>query len=164
MERRNLDCQRTGSSVPRVKPKAEPPIVLIDTREQLPLPLPNSRVATLKVGDYSLEGLTEVVAVERKSLPDLYMCVGRERERFERELEKLAKFPYPAIILECSFEDVLAGFGRSEVHPHSAAGSIIAWSTRYRIPIWPAGNRRNAAGIVYKILLKAAEEYANKPS
>ncbi|WP_241160230.1 hypothetical protein [Desulfovibrio sp. ZJ369] len=43
---------------------------------------------SLTVGDYSLEGLTDKVAVERKELPDLVQCLGRERERFERELQR----------------------------------------------------------------------------
>jgi len=141
------------------KLKPDPPKVWIDTREQLPLALPNSEIHTLHVGDYSLEGLEDVVVVERKSLADLFGCIGRERERFERELQSLSKIPYPALVIEASMADVLAGARFSEVHPHAAVGSIIAWSVRYRIPVWLCGDRRAAAGTVYKILLKAAEEY-----
>lgn len=139
------------------KRKPDPPVVVVDTREQLPLALPNSRRGTLRVGDYSLEGMEEVVAVERKSLADLFGCIGRERERFERELEKLAKLPYPALVIEANMADILAGAPFSEVHPHAAIGSVIAWATRYRIPCWLCGTRRNAAATVLKILYKAAE-------
>ena len=64
--------------------------IIIDTREQAPFAFRHERMdattepGTLAVGDYSLAGLEDRVAVERKSLPDLVMCLGRERERFER--------------------------------------------------------------------------------
>ena len=46
---------------------------IIDTREQAPLDLaPLATITgTLSTGDYSVKGLEAVVAIERKSLPDL---------------------------------------------------------------------------------------------
>ena len=61
---------------------------VIDTREQLPYvldPMPVT-TGTLHVGDYSVAGLERVIAVERKALSDFIACCGRERERFQREL------------------------------------------------------------------------------
>src|SRR5262249_9924346 len=102
--------------------------------------------------------LDHLVSVERKSLEDLYACVGASRGRFSRELERLAKLPFPAIVLEASFADLLTAPPFSEVHPHSVIGSLIAWSVKYRIPVWCAGDRRLAAGIVHKILTKALKD------
>jgi ERCC4-type nuclease len=159
-----MDAARYNDAAMK-KSKPDPPVVLIDDREKRPLPLPNSRVQRLEgCGDYSLEGFEDVVRVERKSLGDLYMCVGSERERFKRSLAKLAKLPYRAIVIEASFADILAGFQYSDVHPHQAVGSIIAWSTRHGLPIWLAGDRRAAAGIVLKILCKAAEYHLDSAS
>jgi ERCC4-type nuclease len=130
--------------------------ILIDRREQRPLSLPNSELSTLKTGDYSIrtdtEDYREQIAVERKSLEDLYGCFGQSRDRFERELERLAKFPYPAIVVEATLAEVLGGTQYSKVHPQSAIGSLIAWSVKHRIPCWLAGDRRMAAGTVRKIL------------
>jgi ERCC4-type nuclease len=76
---------------------AQPPdsaiTALIDTREQTPLVLPGIRAKppTLATGDYSVSGLESVVAIERKSLPDLPSCCGRERERFDREATCLSR-------------------------------------------------------------------------
>ncbi|MCL2012618.1 MAG: hypothetical protein FWG75_07530 [Cystobacterineae bacterium] len=60
--------------------------ILIDTREQCGFTFKHERytgteveVGTLDTGDYSLVGLTDRVAVERKSLADLVACLGRER-------------------------------------------------------------------------------------
>ena len=67
-------------------------LIVVDSREQCPFPFAHERYGAktkqgaLTVGDYSLAGLEDKVAVERKSLPDLVACLGRERERFEREL------------------------------------------------------------------------------
>lgn len=130
--------------------------ILIDRREQRPLVLPQSELATLPTADYSIrtdiEDYRDRIGVERKSLEDFYGCVGQSRERFERELERLAKFPYPAIVLECDMASVLQGTEHSRVHPHSAIGSLIAWSVRHRVPVWFCGDRRMAAGTVRKIL------------
>jgi ERCC4-type nuclease len=135
---------------------------LIDTREQRPYSLPNSRVATLKTGDYSVEGFETVIAVERKSHLDLVGCVGQSRERFIRELQRLAEFPYPAIVVEATLEGILAGAEYSQVDPHAAIGSLISWSVRYRVPVWLVGDRRMGAATVRKILLTAVKEIEGK--
>src|SRR5216684_2800905 len=132
-------------------------VILCDTREQLPLTLPNSRRATLATGDYSVEGYEQLIAVERKSHADFVMCVGAERERFERCLARLATYEYPALVLECTMSDLLAGTRFSAVHPNSVIGSLIGWSVKYRLPVWLAGNREHAAMVVTKILHAAVK-------
>lgn len=131
--------------------------IVIDTREQRPLVLPNSIVRTLEVGDYSVTGYENLISIERKSLMDLFGCFGQSRDRFERELAKLSEYPYPAIVIEATLEMVLAGTKFSRVHPQSAIGSLIAWGTKFRIPVWLAGDRRMAAGAVRKILYAAVK-------
>ena len=60
--------------------------VIVDSREQCPVPFAGPRYegvevvpGSLSVGDYSLDGLMDKVAVERKELPDLVQYLGRER-------------------------------------------------------------------------------------
>ena len=79
-------AERPGK-LPVLKP--ENVCALVDTREQLPLFLSPLRsvTTTLATGDYSVRGLENIVAIERKSLPDFLSCVGRERERFDREVQ-----------------------------------------------------------------------------
>ena len=50
----------------------ELPVIIIDSREQIPYEFEGSQVGTLKSGDYSLDGFQDRVAVERKSKADLY--------------------------------------------------------------------------------------------
>lgn len=79
----------------------ELPNVLVDTREQRLLVFPTlpSRSAGLVTGDYLAEALEHVVAVERKSVPDLTGSLSSGRERFERELHRLRGFDVPRLLI-----------------------------------------------------------------
>jgi ERCC4-type nuclease len=69
---------RSGRSIIRSAgvPK---PIVIVDTREQEPLPvfqnhgnwIGGERRMALKTGDYSVEGMESILSLERKSLADI---------------------------------------------------------------------------------------------
>jgi ERCC4-type nuclease len=139
-------------------------VILVDTREQMPLcfgALP-TRAATLRTGDYSVEGCADTVAIERKSLPDLFSCIGQQRDRFERELERLAALRYGAIVVEATMADVLRGCPSSRIHPASAFGSLMSWSVQGRLPIFFCGNRELAARTVTKLLEKCAKHIAGE--
>lgn len=130
-------------------------VILIDTREQCPLrfgPDVATERATLDAGDYSLPGLTERAAIERKSLPDLLACIGPERARFKRELLRLRSYPCRAVVVEAPLSDVLAGRYRARIHPAAALGSLASWQVRYSVPFWFAGDRDAAAAVVKAML------------
>ena len=71
--------------------------VLVDTREQTPFRFNGWAVERrgLVTGDYSIDGLSEYVAIERKTIQDLVGCVGSCRDRFKRELHRLQGYPLP---------------------------------------------------------------------
>lgn len=78
------------------------PLILIDTRENLPWEFPGfrSKVQMLKAGDYSLYGYTKLITVERKSLGDFALS-SRNMDRFKKgQLAKLLKLTYACIIVE----------------------------------------------------------------
>jgi DNA excision repair protein ERCC-4 len=130
---------------------------VIDTREQLPLDLAplRSERGTLTTGDYSVAGLESVVAVERKSLPDLLACVGQERERFDREVVRLLAYPVRALVVETTWPELEAGDWRSKVTPAAAVGSCIGWIAT-GLPIILAGDHQRAGRFVAKLLYTAA--------
>lgn len=132
-------------------------VAIIDTREGCPLDLGPLAVemATLTTGDYSVKGLQHVVAIERKSLDDFLACVGRERERFDREVMRLLAYPSRCLVIEATREELYAGNWRSEVTVASVVGSIHAWQMM-GLPVWPAGNHRQAGTDVARMLLLAA--------
>lgn len=84
--------------------KPENVVALIDTREQLPLDLSPLRVqvGTLDTGDYVLLGCDHI-RIERKSLDDLLGCIGRDRERFDREVIRLLAYPVRVLLVEATW-------------------------------------------------------------
>jgi ERCC4-type nuclease len=133
--------------------------VVIDSREQAPFAFQHVRYAgtvteggTLGTGDYSLAGLTDRVAVERKSLPDLVACLSRERDRFERELQRAVALDAFAVVVEAAWADLAGGKYRSQMNPHSACQSVLAFSVRYRVPFLFAGSRSGAEYICWGFL------------
>lgn len=133
--------------------------IIADTREQLPYSFENpSEVGTVPIGDYSICGLEDHIAIERKELDDLIGCLTAGRERFEKELHRGKALDYFALVIEASLSDLVNGRYRSEMNPKSAIQSLLAFSVRYRLPVWFCENRGYAARITESLLLKYARE------
>lgn len=138
--------------------------IIVDSREQAPFPFRGARyegvaveVGTLPTGDYSLAGLTDKVAVERKELADLVACLGRERERFERELQRGAALDAFAVVVEASWQELASGQYRSRLNPHAACQSVLAFAGRYRVPFLFAGSRAAAEYMAWGFLRQYLE-------
>jgi len=145
-----------------------PFVIVIDNREKAPysfteLPLKTkysrkkdtpttlyipTETRYLPTGDYSIDGLEQHFALERKSLEDLYGTIGQHRERFEAELERLNALDFAAVIIEATQREIWAPSRhrpdwRSKLDPRSVEGSIVAWSIRYpKVHWWAVGGRR----------------------
>lgn len=129
---------------------------IIDPREQLPLTLPFRTVRqTLPTGDYSVVGLEHVVAIERKSMQDLIGCVGQERDRFEREIQRLLGYPVRAVVVEDAWSRLELGGWRGKIKPQQAMGSVLGWIA-LGVPFIFAGTRDSAANAVARLLYLAA--------
>lgn len=139
-----------------------PVIIKIDSREQKPYQFENSEVGTLGVGDYSICGLEDHIAMERKSLDDLIGCLTKGRERFERELSKSRGLEYFALIVEASLSDLANGQYRSQMGPKSAIQSLLAFSIRWRLPIFFCENRKYGQRVTESLLMKYAREIEKK--
>ena len=129
-------------------------VVAIDTREQKPYRFARSEVKTLASGDYSIVGLEDRIAVERKTKQDAYSSLGQGRARFERELQRLARFDYAAVVIETSLPDFLRAPAFSRMNPRAAARSMIAWSVKYRVCVFFAGDRRHGNALTRQLLEK----------
>lgn len=139
--------------------RPEDVVALIDTREQLPLRDLDLRTetATLVTGDYSVRGLEHLVCVERKSLEDLAACVGKQRDRFERCIQRMRGYEVRVIVVEASMAAIELKQYRSQVDPMSVIGSIYGWIAK-GITVELAGDRSRAAKAVSRILFAAARE------
>ena len=141
-----LQVKRGGRSIIRSAgvPK---PVALVDTREQYPFPLfanhPNwfsdEKRATMKTGDYTVEGMEELLILERKSLPDIVACTVSDRRRFLANCARLATFRWKAILVEASYEDIKRGPEAfdipSDVHPNAVTGTLDAIEAKFGIPV-----------------------------
>jgi len=137
--------------------------IFIDSREQLPYEFENpSEVGTIPMGDYSICGLENHIAIERKELNDLIGCLTTGRERFERELFKGKALDYFALVIEASLKDLINHNYRSQMEPKSAIQSLVAFSVRYRLPIWFCESRKYAQRITESLLLKYGREIEKK--
>jgi ERCC4-type nuclease len=143
--------------------------ILIDTREQAPysfrgfladanrdnapLVVP-VKTATLQTGDYSIDTMKDQVAVERKSLSDLYGTIGQGRERFERELVRLDDMEFAAVVIEAGWSAIIGHPPtHSELRPKTVYRSIIAWQQRYpRVHWWACDTRTFAERTTLRIL------------
>ena len=106
-------------------------------------------------GDYSIEGFQGRCHLERKSIDDCHGTVlgwGDRRERFQRELANLSEMESAAVVIECSFGDLLA---QAPEHGKKSAAEnrkilfrqVLSWQQRYRVP-WIFCDSRGMAELV----------------
>lgn len=79
--------------------------IIADTRESLPLDFSGFRGVNvvrqgLKTGDYSVQGYTDSICFERKSIPDLVGTLIGGHERFLREMDRMKSFDVKYILVE----------------------------------------------------------------
>lgn len=126
--------------------------LIVDTREQTPFTFESIRADSnqgglpvkvltvrkgLPSGDYSLNGFETKVAVERKSLQDLYSTLGQSRRRFQAELGRLSTYDFAAVVVETDWPTILsAPPSRSRLHPKTVFRSVIAWRIRHTRIHW----------------------------
>ena len=137
-----------------LKPKPIELVVAVDTREQKPYRFSKSEVKTLPTGDYSIIGLEDRITIERKTKADAYASLGQGRARFKRELERLSQFDFAAIVIEASLPDFLQAPAFSCMNPKAALKSLIAWSVRYHVHVFFAGDRRHGHALTRQLLEK----------
>lgn len=144
--------------------KPENITVLVDTREKeknyykleyAPGKVLKHETATLYTGDYTIKGLENHVAIERKSLDDLMGCIGQHRERFQKEVDRLRGFEVKALVVETDWQTIAEGRYRSRVKSSAALGSLMGWIAQ-GIPVIMADNHERAGIFVARILYVTA--------
>ena len=116
----------------------------------------------LPTGDYSILGHEDFVIVERKTLADLIGCLGNDRDRFKRELQRLRSFDSACIIVESPQAMLRKGEYRSKMMPGDAWQSVISFSGTYRIPFFWAEDGRDAEKIAFDFLRHYANHFWKK--
>jgi ERCC4-type nuclease len=127
-------------------------VIAVDTREQQPYRYDGAITMTLATGDYSIVGLEDRVTIERKSKADAYGSLGQGRARFRREFERLARYDYAVVVIEDTVPGFLQRPAHSKMNPRSAIATLLAWSVRYRVPVFFAGDRDHGRALTRKLL------------
>ena len=143
--------------------------VLVDSAEQLPYTFErvradakeggglirvHTRVASIKPGDYSIDGYQSMVKIERKTKNDLFGTLTEGRRRFVKEMEKLREYDAAYIVIECEASEIAKG---SQWAPGISVRSIfrtwMSWTLKYpRVhwSCWPG--REMAENVTYQLL------------
>ncbi len=96
------------------------------------------KTKTLKVGDYSVEGMEGLLVLERKSLTDLISTLMQHRSRFFENCEKMTKVRWRAILVEASYEDIKTPYAEelcTSAHPNAVSGTLDALEVKFGIPV-----------------------------
>ena len=137
--------------------------IITDSREQRPYSFKaDTMTGALPTGDYSICGLEDYIAIERKELNDLIGCLSKGRDRFERELQRGKGLDYFSLIVEASLQDIAQGAYRSKMLPKAVFESLMAFSVRYHMPIFFCGNRQYGQRITESLLCKYSRELERK--
>lgn len=126
------------------------PIIIIDTREQMPLHFENvkSKRATLKTGDYSLLGYEHEFSIERKTVSDLVGSLTKGRPRFMAEMYRLQNFKFKRLLIIGSRAQIEKGDYRSNAHPAAILASLAVIEVRFNIPVAFVADEKEAASVV----------------
>lgn len=151
--------------------------IAIDTREQCPWPFANvvlgnqqwivkREVKTLATADYSIVGFEDKILIERKA-DDFVSSIASERDRFEREHERMADVVaaggYACVICERSLSSICDELddpcsGR-KVTSDMVLGTVATMPRRYNVPWIFVGDRSRAELLAFRILWKWFEEH-----
>jgi ERCC4-type nuclease len=120
----------------------------------------------LKSGDYSIAGYEDRIAIERKTLADFYNSVGQERNRFERECQRLAEMEYAAVVIEASWKQVIKQPpSYTKLKPIIPFRTHLSWEIRYPKLHFKAMEDRELAEVTTFRLLEKFwnEQHRRKP-
>jgi ERCC4-type nuclease len=142
---------RGSIQIPSTPPEC---VIIIDTREQKPyrFKIPTIQKG-LHTGDYSVRNFEDDMTVERKSLPDLVKCVGRDRDRFMDQMNRLKAYRNRMLMIECSWQEIEEGGWRARsVHPNMVLGTLCSIASM-GVPFVVAGDRKRAAALTERFLV-----------
>ena len=114
-------------------------------------------IEKIAVGDYSIRNAPEkYICIERKkSVEEIInnLTDKGDKERFDRELQKMTEYEHKYIICEFTLDELNKGSHFSKISPNYILSLLIEIQQRYKIHIYYAG--KNAEYLIYRILKKA---------
>ena len=143
--------------------------IITDTREQNPLWTKNIINKKLDVGDYSIEGYEDKIAIERKSPGDLFGTLGKGHKRFKKELERALTYDFFAIVIETNYTNILnkefEGAFHSKMRGYVITSILSTLIIKYNIHVFFCNGRVEAKKLIkdlFNAYVKIQEKKKNE--
>lgn len=129
--------------------------IIVDTREQKPWGFAEYTTAHKKLdtGDYSIEGLENILCIERKQSSSEF-ANNIVESRFKDVIERMSQIKYAFLLLEFSLEDLLIYpkgstvprkmWDKIKISPAFLIKNIIELQLNHNIIVYFCGNSTNA--------------------
>jgi ERCC4-type nuclease len=107
------------------------------------------------------EKVYPMVFIERKmNLDELCLCFGKERKRFQAEMERAKEHKAKGYLLveNATWENAMNGKYRSQLNSQALISSMLAWSIRYNLQIIFC-KAETTGKLIYEILHRELKEY-----
>ena len=125
----------------------------------------------LGTGDYSVEGLEDILCIERKgSVSELANNIVDKR--FDRELERMRDFKYKFLILEFGIKDIMsfphgsdipkAKWSKIRIKGNFILKKLAEYQTEYGVHVLPCGDKTSAWHMTSSIMKRVVEREANE--
>lgn len=161
----------TKPAVSYYPPRPEGLVIVVDSNEQKPYTFPREYPTIHKPlwytkkghnkhcgGDYSIEGLEDKIAIERKTITDFYVTIT-DRKRMDRQRAKMKDVLFKAWVIEGSEEELYTPqLSWSNVHPNSVYGSVVSLNVKDGMHVY-VGSRESCRIKVLNWLVKFYKEY-----
>lgn len=152
------------------------PILLIDTREKKPFDFEGDtdfasvKFTKLDGGDYSLDGLENIIVIERKgSVDELFINFTQNKQRIFAEFDRLNNHKHKIIVIEESLDQIMLPnnyyVNKKKINKQNpkmpvavVLGGLYDLLLDYNAQVIFAGSK--AQSIVKAILLRAYKKYA----
>jgi len=136
--------------------------VIIDTRERDPYKFDSRLIKEVRLkllaGDYTVAGMEDVIAIERKTRDDFVGTVMQEYDRFKRELERLQKYIRALIVVEANLSEIGNHDYYSTADPEAVIRRKAEIEVNFGVPVQFCSDRQHACRFVQNFLLCAAQK------
>lgn len=144
--------------------------IIQDTREKKPVEfaahgaVESVEIAKLDTGDYSVKGMESVLMIERKaSVDEVFMCLGVQWGRFEKEMERAKPYKYKYLVIEANLSQIYYGSSYSNMSGKFIVARLLAIQHKYGvIPIFVGKGQHVSTYIVQLMkIIRLAEQDAH---
>lgn len=111
----------------------------------------------LETGDYSIEGYEERFSIERKSMEDLFGCIGGDRKRFAGpggQLDRLNQLDVGHMVIEADWMHIMKGIQTTGLNNRAVSASVASWTLKYypKVHWWFMPGKRSAELMAYRLM------------